>query len=163
MTHGWRRPQTPSSVTSQASSTPANPDSVAVDPMLQRDALQGADVPEPMTNPGIPQPQESDFDGSNTHGHSTPKQAQTQTQIQVQAQVQAQVQPVQQVAVLQREEEQVETAQAGMMTDTAHGNAFEGALDGSNFGYAGLEPFGMDSSGWYTGDWMDPDPLGTMG
>lgn len=63
-----------------------------------------------------------------------------------------------------REDEAVASTQGGMIPGVAgnNSNAFEGALDGTNFvglgGLGGLEPFSMDSSSWYTGDWLDPDP-----
>lgn len=112
--------------------------------MLQRDALQEADVAHQLYNPAIPQnppPESMDMD-----------EAQPQALMQVQT------------PGLPREDESVPSAQGGMMTGVAgnNSNAFEGALDGTNFvglgGLGGLEPFSMDSSSWYTGDWLDPDP-----
>lgn len=138
METGWVRPTTASSVTSpEMSDTPGD---APVDPLLQQDALQDADVTHQLYNPAIPQnqppePLKDEEDGQLLMQVATP--------------------------ALPREDEPIPAAHAGMMAGVAAGgsNAFEGALDGSNFvGLGGLEPFGMDSSSWYTGDWMDPDP-----
>lgn len=116
----------------------------AVDPMLQRDALQEADVAHQLYNPAIPQnikAESMDTDDS-------------QPQALMQAETPAP--PV--------EDEPMPTAHAGMIAGVAgnSSNAFEGALDGSNFvdlgGFGGPEPFSMDTSSWYTGDWLNPDP-----
>lgn len=141
---GWVRPTTASNATSpEISDTPVQQDA-AVDPMLQQDALQDADVTHQLYNPAIPQNQ--------------PSEHMDEDEIEPQARLQMQAPPT---PALPREDEPLSVAHAGMMAGvTANGsNAFEGALDGSNFvGLGGLEPFGMDSSSWYTGDWMDPDP-----
>lgn len=116
--------------------------------MLQRDALQEADVTHQLYNPAIPQrnPQPQVEEQGRTIKRDGSQGAPT-------AQMQAQT------AVLPRDDEVMTSAHAGMMAGvTISSNAFEGALDGSNFGMGGLEPFAMDSSSWYTGDWMDPDP-----
>lgn len=138
METGWVRPTTASNVTSpEMSDTPGD---APVDPLLQQDALQDADVTHQLYNPAIPQnqphePIKDEDDGQLLMHATTP--------------------------ALPREDEPIPAAHAGMMAGVAAGgsNAFEGALDGSNFvGLGGLEPFGMDSSSWYTGDWLDPDP-----
>ncbi|KUI59777.1 hypothetical protein VP1G_06994 [Cytospora mali] len=148
METGWMRPATPSTATSPVSGTPANQEAVAVDPMLQRDALQEADVTHQLYNPAIPQnPPPQVEEQSQAMDTDEPQTAPT-----------AQMQPP--TPGLPREDEPLPSAHAGMIAGvTANlSNAFEGALDGSNFGMGGLEPFAMDSSSWYTGDWMDPDP-----
>lgn len=147
METGWVRPTTPSTTTS-VSGTPANQESVAVDPMLQRDALQEADVTHQLYNPAIPQnPPPQVEEPGQAMGTEEPQGAPT-AQMQVQT------------PGLPREDEPLPGAHAGMIAGVTSNlsNAFEGALDGSNFGMGGLEPFAMDSSSWYTGDWMDPDP-----
>lgn len=140
---GWVRPTLPSNVTSPVSMTPANGDALAVDPMLQRDALQEADVAHQLCNPSIPQhlPQQIE----------SPGQAMATDVPQPQAPMQPPT-----PAVL-RDDESLPVAQANMMAGVTPNlsNAFEGALDGSNFGMGGLEPFAMDSSSWYTGDWSN--------
>lgn len=144
METGWIRPTTTSSVTSPETEETPGREGVAVDPMLQRDALQDADVAHQLYNPAIPQnPSADNMDMDDVQPHA-PMQAQT--------------------PALTREDEPMPGAHAGMMSGVAtnSSNAFEGALDSSNFvglgGLGGLEPFSMDSSSWYTGDWMDPDP-----
>lgn len=154
METGWVRPTTPSTSTS-VSGTPANQDAVAVDPMLQRDALQEADVTHQLFNPAIPQnPPQVEEQGQMMDTEEPQAAPPAQMQAQIQAQMPAQM------PVLPREDEPIQNAHAGMMTGVTGNlsNAFEGALDSSNFGMGGLEPFAMDSSSWYTGDWMDPDP-----
>lgn len=140
METGWVRPTTASNVTSpEMSDTPGD---APVDPLLQQDALQDADVTHQLYNPAIPQNQAPETVKDDDDG---PLMVQTAA-----------------ASALPREDEPLPAAHAGMMAGVAAGgsNAFEGALDGSNFvGLGGLEPFGMDSSSWYTGDWMDPtDP-----
>lgn len=147
MQTGWVRPTTPSTTTS-VSGTPANHEAVAVDPMLQRDALQEADVTHQLYNPAIPQnPPPQVEEAGHAMETDEPREAPT-------AQMQAQT------PGLPREDEPLPNAHAGMIAGVTSNlsNAFEGALDGSNFGMGALEPFAMDSSSWYTGDWMDPDP-----
>lgn len=145
METGWVRPTTASTVTSPDMDQTPGQDSMAVDPLLQQDALQDADVAHQLYNPAIPQnpPPEHgmDMDDENPLMHIT------------------------QTPVLPREDEPLPpAAHAGMMAGVAANtsNAFEGALESSSFvglnGLGGLEPFSMDSSSWYTGDWMDPDP-----
>lgn len=143
METGWVRPTTTSCVASpDMDDTPGRQD--AVDPMLQRDALQDADVAHQLYNPAIPQnppPESVDMEEDKPQA---PMQAQT--------------------PALPREDEPLPGAQAGLMAGVpaTNSNAFEGALDGTNFvglgGLGGLEPFSMDSSSWYTGDWLDADP-----
>lgn len=138
METGWVRPTTTSCVTSPDNDeTPGG--SVAVDPTLQRDALEDADVTHQLYNPAIPQNLPPENSGV------TPVQTQT--------------------PALPREDEPLSGDQAGLIAALAasNSNAFEGALDGSNFvglgGIgSGMEPFNMDSSSWYTGDWMEADP-----
>ncbi|KAG6356018.1 hypothetical protein INS49_015403 [Diaporthe citri] len=140
---GWVRPTLPSNVTSPVSMTPANHDALAVDPMLQRDALQEADVAHQLYNPSIPQNLPPQIE--------SPGQAMAAEVPQPQAPMQPPT-----PAVL-RDDESIPVAQANMMAGVTPNlsNAFEGALDGSNFGMGGLEPFAMDSSSWYTGDWSN--------
>lgn len=137
------RPTTTSCVTSpEIKESPGQHD--AVDPMLQRDALQEADVAHQLYNPAIPQ--------------NPPPESMDMDEAQPQALMQAQT------PGLPREDESLSGSQGGMMGGAVvnNSNAFEGALDGTNFvglgGLGGLEPFSMDSSSWYTGDWLDPDP-----
>ncbi|KAL1849150.1 hypothetical protein Daus18300_013355 [Diaporthe australafricana] len=140
---GWVRPTLPSNVTSPMSMTPGNHDALAVDPMLQRDALQEADVAHQLCNPSIPQ--------------NLPPQIESPGQAMVTdvSQPQATMQPP--TPAVLRDDESIPVAQANMMAGVTPNlsNAFEGALDGSNFGMGGLEPFAMDSSSWYTGDWSN--------
>ncbi|KAK7704429.1 hypothetical protein SLS64_008616 [Diaporthe eres] len=140
---GWVRPTLPSNVTSPVSMTPANHDALAVDPMLQRDALQEADVAHQLCNPSIPQNLPPQIE--------SPGQAMA-TDV---SQPQAPMQPP--TPAVLRDDESIPVAQANMMAGVTPNlsNAFEGALDGSNFGMGGLEPFAMDSSSWYTGDWSN--------
>lgn len=118
---------------------------MAVDPMLQQDALQDADVAHQLYNPAIPQ---SHPIGEEADDEQPPALMQAQTP-----------------GLPPEDEPLPPTIHAGMMAGvTANtSNAFEGALDGSNFigigNLGALEPFSMDSSSWYTGDWsMEPDP-----
>lgn len=141
METGWVRPTTASNVTSpEMADTPGD---APVDPLLHQDALQDADVTHQLCNPAIPQHQPHETPKDEDDGPLAMPPAAPPT------------------PALPREDEPIPAAHAGMMAGVAAGgsNAFEGALDGSNFvGLGGLEPFGMDSSSWYTGDWMDPDP-----
>lgn len=143
METGWVRPTTTSCVTSpEMEDTPGQQD--AVDPMLQRDALQDADVAHQLYNPAIPQ--------------NPPPESMDMEDVKPQVMMQAQT------PGLPREDEPLPGPQGGMIAGVTgnNSNAFEGALDGTNFvglgGLGGLEPFSMDSSSWYTGDWLDPDP-----
>lgn len=147
METGWVRPTTASTANSPDMNQTPGQDSVAVDPLLQQDALQDADVAHQLYNPAIPQ--------NPPLEHKT--EADDENPLTMMGQTPA----------LPREDEPMPAAaHAGMMAGVAANtsNAFEGALEGSNFvgmnvnGMGGLEPFSMDSSSWYTGDWMDPDP-----
>lgn len=144
METGWVRPTTSSNVTSpEMLDTPRQND--VVDPMLHQDALQDADVTHQLYNPAIPQSQPADEDMDDAQPQA-PMHAQSP-------------------GLPPEDEPMPAAAHAGMMAGVAANtsNAFEGALEGSNFvglgGLGALEPFSMDSSSWYTGDWsMDPDP-----
>ncbi|EOO00179.1 putative s-adenosylmethionine decarboxylase proenzyme protein [Phaeoacremonium minimum UCRPA7] len=137
MAQGWSRRTTPApsrAISPAPRTTGALTDdgSVAVDPLLSRDALQDADVPHPLRNPAIPQNQQESTAAQTMDVEEPPP-------------------------ILPLRDDQSTIRDAVMSNDTSTSNisnAFEGALDGLDFG---VDPFGMDSMSWYTSTWIDPE------